>query len=130
MLITKEQLMKYWYVLLIVVTLIIFVGIAFTMGTYHPQSSLVTKLVDDQVKLEKQKFDSDLEALKKKYTEEISQMNVQLNTLQINIEKSNSKFMTAQKTIESLKKELNLYVLPKNMGEAKKMLSSLGYTSF
>ena len=117
-------------VVLVVATVIIFLFIAFKFGTYNPQSEIVTKLVDQQIKVDKEKFASDLAALQKKYNEDIKQKDVIIGKLQEDIQISDTKYQTTKKQIEMLKKEMNNYVLPKNMAEAKNSLRKLGYNPF
>jgi len=107
--------MNLWSKILIV-ALIIFVIFAYFAGTFNPASSAVEKLIDEQVKKEKAKYE--------RVIQERDAWNEQLSTKLVEKEKQ---YREAQKTIVMLKKEMNNVKPPQSMQETVARANALGY---
>jgi peptidoglycan hydrolase CwlO-like protein len=97
---------------------IIFIFIAFTYGSYHPNtnSQLFQSYIDEKLKEEKDKYDKIIN----ERTEQINLLSEQLQISQQTVYKK-------QTEINKLKKEIASINAPLNLQETKERLNKLGY---
>lgn len=124
-----ETIHKYWYVPISLV-IISFIFIAYTYGTYKPSSNVVTSLVDQQLKIEKEKLEKELKAAKNTYENTVKEKDVQIGELQKKIGASQVNINSAKTEIARLKGELANAIPPKNVEESRKRLQAHGFNTF
>ncbi len=124
-----DLIKRYWYIPVVIASAL-FLWIGFTAGTYRPQSSQVTQLVDKLLEQEKAKLAKDIETERNKYKDIVNQKDYLIGELQKKIGASQANYQAAKKEIERLRKEIAANVPPVTVDEARKRLTEAGYNSF
>ena len=100
----------------IVVAVLLFAFITFTVGRYHPNSEIVDELVTKQLAIAKEKYETDM----KIKDEEIARLNKDKIASEKKYAEFKKKLLQADKQIAEIKP-------PKTMKEAKERMGRAGY---
>ena len=113
-----DTIKEYKTLIIAISIIIIFIFIAFTYGSYHPNtnSQLFQSYIDQKLKEEKDKYDKSIN----EKTQQINELSQQLQVSQQNVYKK-------QTEINKLKKEIANISAPLNLQETKERLNKLGY---
>ena len=100
----------------IVVAVLLFAFITFTVGRYHPNSEIVDELVTKQLAIAKEKYETDM----KIKDEEIARLAKEKKL-------SEAKFAEFKKKMQEADQKITDIVPPKTMKEAKERIGRAGY---
>lgn len=100
----------------IVVAVLLFAFITFTVGRYHPNSEIVDELVTKQLAIAKEKYETDMKT-----------KDLEIARLAKEKKLSEAKFAEFKKKMQEADQKITDIVPPKTMKEAKERMGRAGY---
>lgn len=100
----------------IVVAVLLFAFITFTVGRYHPNSEIVDELVTKQLAIAKEKYETDMKT-----------KDLEIARLAKEKKLSEAKFAEFKKKMQEADQKITDIVPPKTMKEAKERIGRAGY---
>lgn len=117
-------------IILGIVCFIIIFFLGYIYGTYYPQNTIITKLVEKQLVEAKAKLVEDLRIEKDKYIIQVKIQDAKIDELNKKLGAFQTNYQNAQIEIERLRKELAGYVKATNIKDVRERLEKIGYSNF